>query len=304
MSEKAVGFNAGVWAGNGMAVDLSEIPRDRPVLIAGPTASGKSALAAGIVRTGGGVIVNADALQVFDGWRILTARPSAEEEAALPHRLYGHVPFDAAYSAGQWLREVAPLLAGGERPVIVGGTGLNFLALTEGLADIPPTPPEVRAEGDALPLPALVAALDARTAAGIDLQNRARVQRAWEVLRATGRALADWQAETPPPLLPLSQATALVLRPEVGWLDDRIARRFDAMLEAGALDEARAMEPLWNPAHLSSRAIGAAQLIAHLRGEISLAEARDRAVLASRRYAKRQRTWLRGRMAEWTEVGL
>jgi len=304
MSEKAVGFNAGVWAGNGMAVDLSEIPRDRPVLIAGPTASGKSALAAGIVRTGGGVIVNADALQVFDGWRILTARPTAEEEAALPHRLYGHVPFDAAYSAGQWLREVAPLLAGGERPVIVGGTGLNFLALTEGLADIPPTPPEFRAEGDALPLPVLVAALDARTAAGIDLQNRARVQRAWEVLRATGRGLADWQAETPPPLLPLAQATALVLRPEVGWLDDRIARRFDAMLEAGALDEARAMEPLWNPAHLSSRAIGAAELIAHLRGEISLAEARDRAVLASRRYAKRQRTWLRGRMAEWMEVGL
>ncbi len=284
-----------------MAFDLSEIPRDRPVLIAGPTASGKSALAARIVETGGGVIVNADALQVFDGWRILTARPTAEEEAALPHALYGHVPFDAPYSTGRWLREVTPLLAG-PRPVIVGGTGLNFRALTEGLADVPPTPPEVRAEGDALPLPALVAALDPRTAVGIDLANRARVQRAWEVLRATGRGLADWQAETGPPLLPLSQATALVLRPETGWLDARIARRFDLMLDAGALDEARVMLPRWDPAHLSSRAIGAAELIAHLRGELSLAEARDRAVLASRRYAKRQRTWLRNRMADWIAV--
>jgi len=186
--------------------------------------------------------------------------------------------------------------------VIVGGTGLNFLALTEGLAEVPPTPREVRTEGDALSLAALVAGLDPGTAAGIDLRNRARVQRAWEVLRATGRGLAGWQADTPPPALPLSAATALVLRPDVAWLDDRIARRFDMMLDQGVLEEARAMLPRWNPAHLSSKAIGAAELIAHLRGEMTLEEARDRAVLATRRYAKRQRTWLRNRMAEWITV--
>jgi tRNA dimethylallyltransferase len=281
-----------------VAFDLSEIPRDRPVLIAGPTASGKSALAARIVETGGGVIVNADALQVFDGWRILTARPTAEEEAALPHALYGHVPFDAPYSTGRWLREVTPLLAG-PRPVIVGGTGLNFRALTEGLADVPPTPPEVRAEGDALPLPALVAALDPRTAVGIDLANRARVQRAWEVLRATGRGLAEWQEDTGPPLLPLGEATAVVLDAGRDWLAERIDRRFEAMVAGGALEEVRAVLDAWEPAAPWARAIGAPELVAHLRGESTLAQAIGRAQAASRQYAKRQRSWFRGRMRHW-----
>lgn len=279
------------------------IPQDRPVLIAGPTASGKSALAARIVQEGGGVIVNADALQVYDNWRILTARPSAAEESALPHLLYGHVPRDADYSVGHWLREVAALL-NGPRPVIVGGTGLYFSALTEGLAEIPATPAPIRAEGDLLDLPTLIRMLDTRTAERIDLQNRARVQRAWEVLRATGRGLADWQADTAPPLLPITDVTAIVLRPEPEWLGARIDTRFDLMMQGGALEEARAELPHWQPQRPSSRAIGAPELIAHLQGALTLPEAVQAAKTASRQYAKRQRTWFRNRMRNWQGVAL
>ena len=272
-----------------------------PVLIAGPTASGKSALALAIARAQGGVIVNADALQVYGNWRLLTARPDPAETALSPHTLYGHVAWDAPYSVGHWLRDVAPLLAG-PRAIIVGGTGLYFRALTEGLAEVPPTPPDLRAEADALTLEALIAGLDAPTAAAIDLNNRARVQRAWEVLRATGRGLADWQADTPPPLLARAACTALRLDAPVDWLNERIARRFDLMLRAGALEEARENLPHWNPALPSMRAIGAPELIAHLRGEMTLSQARDAAIIASRQYAKRQRTWFRGRMSGWISV--
>ena len=285
-------------------MDLSGIPSDSPVLIAGPTASGKSSLAMEIVRTQGGIVVNADALQVYEGWRVLTARPSAEEEREVPHALFGHVGMDQPYSVGHWLRDMAPVLAGPLRPVIVGGTGLYFSILTEGLADIPAISPEVRAEADALPLEALAAALDPATAAALDLRNRARVQRAWEVQRSTGRPLAEWQADTPPPLLPLEKATALVLRPEVPWLDARIAARFDAMLPGGALDEVRALLPRWQPGAPAYRALGAEELRSLLLGRLPLPEARDRAVLASRLYAKRQRTWFRSRMGAWRPLPL
>ena len=270
----------------------------RPVLIAGPTASGKSALALAIAETGGGVVVNADALQVYADWRVLSARPSAEEEARAPHALYGHVGRETTYSVGHWLREVAPLLDG-PRPIVVGGTGLYFSALTEGLAEIPATPPEIRAQADAIALPDLVAGLDAETRERIDLANRARVQRAWEVMRATGRGIAAWQADTPPPLLPLPRAQPIVLRPDPAWLNARIARRFDAMLQEGALDEARAALPHWQPAAPWARAIGAPELVAHLRGETDLATAREAAIIASRQYAKRQRSWFRSRMGKW-----
>ena len=283
---------------------LDDISPDRPVLIAGPTASGKSALALEIAERQGGIIVNADAMQVYDGWRILTARPPDEDLRRAPHVLYGHVPLPAPYSAGDWLRDASPYLHGPERPIIVGGTGLNFAALTEGLAEIPPTPPEIRSQADAIPLPDLIADLDSRTASGLDLKNRARVQRAWEVARATGRSIADWQAETPPPLLPLSRAHGLVLRPDRDWLSDRIARRFDAMINAGALDETRRNLPDWSPAHQSARAIGAAELIAHIKGELSLQEASEAVVIATRQYAKRQRTWMRNRMRNWEVLHL
>ena len=289
-----------------MTLDIATVSREAPVLIAGPTASGKSALAMKIAARDGRVVVNADALQVYACWRLLTARPSEADEAALPHALYGHVARDAAYSVGHWLREVVPLL---DRPVvIVGGTGLYFTALTEGLAEVPPVPAEVRAEADRRRaeegFAALRDELDAATAARIDLLNPARVQRAWEVLRATGRGLADWQADTGAPLLALARAEALVLRPQVEWLNDRIDRRFDAMMAAGALDEVAAERPFWQPAAASARAIGAPELMAHLAGRMTLVDAVAAAKIASRQYAKRQRTWFRSRMSQWRAVAL
>lgn len=274
---------------------------DKPVLIAGPTASGKSALALHIAETQGGVIVNADALQVFDGWRIVTARPPAEDLVRADHQLYGHIPFDAPYSVGHWLRDVAPLLKG-SRPIIVGGTGLYLTALTEGLADIPAPSADVRSRANAMTLPDLLTELDAITISRIDVQNRVRVQRAWEVFTATGRTLAHWQDDTPPPLLPLEKATALVLDAPKDWLSPRIAQRFDFMLKDGALAEAQDMLSRWDPQHLSSKAIGAPELIAHLKGDMSLAAARAAAVIASTQYAKRQRTWFRKRMAKWETI--
>lgn len=285
---------------------IKDISREAPVLIAGPTASGKSALAMELAARDGRTVVNADALQAYANWRILTARPSPADEAALPHALYGHVPHDTPYSVGHWLRDAAPLLS---RPVvIVGGTGLNFNALTRGLAEVPDTPPAIRAEADARMAAegpaALLADLDPATAARIDRLNPVRIQRAWEVLRVTGRGLASWQDDTPAPLLPLAQAEALVLLPEVTWLNARIERRFHRMLTEGALDEARANLPGWDAKLPSSRAIGGPELIAHLKGKITLEEASEAAILASRQYAKRQRTWFRSNMKAWRQLSL
>lgn len=280
------------------------LSKERTVLIAGPTASGKSALAMEIAARDGRVVVNADAIQVYDNWRVLTARPSAEDEAQVPHCLYGHVARDHAYSVGEWLREVAPLLD--RAPVIVGGTGLYLSSLTEGLAEIPATPPEIREAGNALRmaegLRAMLADLDAETLSRIDCANPMRVQRAWEVWRATGRPLSAWQDDTPDPLLPADRAETLVFDAPKGWLTPRIERRFDQMLELGALEEARANLETWDPALPSSKAIGAPELIAHLRGEMPLASAREAATIATRQFAKRQRTWFRARMASWTRV--
>ncbi|WP_116131097.1 tRNA (adenosine(37)-N6)-dimethylallyltransferase MiaA [Tropicimonas sp. IMCC34043] len=280
----------------------ARIDRERPILIAGPTASGKSGLALRIAEAMGGVIVNADALQVFENWRILTARPSPEDEARAAHRLYGHVARDQVYSVGHWLRDLTPLLNGPDRPIIVGGTGLYFTALTSGLVEIPPVPANVRAEADAMTLHDLLTGLDQPTRTRIDTANRARVQRAWEVQRATGRGLADWQADTPAPLLPEAAALCLVMEAPKDWLSPRIDRRFDAMITAGALDEARANLPGWSPGAPSAKAIGAPELIAHLKGETSLEAAAAAAKTASRQYAKRQRTWFRARMAGWQRI--
>ena len=298
-----------IWArmkGRDVSLSVKHISRERPVLIAGPTASGKSALASEIAARDGRVVVNADALQVYAQWRVLTARPSRADEAAIPHALYGHVAHDQTYSVGHWLREVQNQL---DRPVvIVGGTGLYFAALTKGLAAIPATPAglrqladaRVRAEGHL----ALLAELDAATVARIDGANPVRVQRAWEVLHATGEGLAVWQDRTGPAILPLDACDAVVIMPDVAWLNARIDARFGAMIAAGALDEARAALPHWSADQPWARAIGAPELIAHLRGDIGLDTAVQAATLASRQYAKRQRTWFRSQMKDWRQINV
>lgn len=283
-------------------MDLQAIPRDLPVLIAGPTASGKSALAMKIAERHGGIIVNADASQVYSCWRSVTARPTHEDEARAPHVLYGHVNWDAPYSAGHWLRDVRPFLLGSIRPIIVGGTGLYFMALTEGMADIPETPKSLREKADQLDLPTLLAGLDDETSIQIDTANRARVQRAWEVLHHTGRGLADWQRDTPAPLLDASACTRLVFDVEKDWLEKRIFQRFDKMIAEGALDEVAAMADKYDPAKPAFRAIGVPELTAYIKGEASLEEARYSASVATRQYAKRQRTWFRKRMRDWVKV--
>ena len=277
---------------------ISVLPAHLPVLIAGPTASGKSALALAIAEAQGGVIVNADASQVYDCWRVITARPSPEEEARAPHALYGHLPYDALYSAGHWLREVLPILKL-QRPIIVGGTGLYFTALTEGLAEIPETPAEIRHHADAMELDDLAAGLDDRTLQRIDRANRARVQRAWEVRQATGRSLADWQDDTAPPVLARDAFSGLVLDSPKEWLTPRIETRFDQMLRGGALDEARAMQDRFDPLLPSCRAIGVKEALGVLTGTFDHEQAVESATIATRQYAKRQRTWFRARMGDW-----
>lgn len=288
-------------------INIDSLSSELPILIAGPTASGKTALALEIAARQGGQIINADALQVYDGWRVLTARPSLEEEAIAPHALFGHVAFDADYSTGHWLRDVVRLLPAGPRPIIVGGTGLYFTALTEGLAEIPATPPDIRAEADGMAAEDMLADLDRDDPAianRIDRRNRMRVQRAWEVLRATGRPLSAWQADTPSAVLPLSNAQPLLLDADRDWLAARIERRFDMMLAGGALEEARALEPVWHRAAGAAKAIGGPELIAVIREEMSLEDARHTAIIGSRQYAKRQRTWFRARMKEWRAITL
>ncbi len=286
---------------------LKTLSSEQPVLIAGPTASGKSALALDIAESQGGLVINADAIQVYNNWRVLTARPSAEDDARASHALYGHVPGDADYSVGHWLRDLHPLLTG-KRPIIVGGTGLYFQALTMGLAEIPPTPPNVRTEADARVAceghAALLAELDSDTASRIDQQNPMRVQRAWEVQHATGRGLASWQDDTPAPIMPLHGTRAFVFDVDKDWLNTRIAQRFDLMLETGALEEAQDNLEDWNPTLLSSKAIGAPELISYLKGELSLEGAREQATIATRQFAKRQRTWFRSKMKQWEPMTL
>jgi len=191
-------------------IELSEIlsaPPDLPILIAGPTASGKSDLALRIAQESGGVIINADALQIYENWRVLSARPSREDEQIAPHVMYGHVAWDAEYSVGEWLREVSHHLQAPQRPIIVGGTGLYFTALTQGLAEIPPTPVHVRTRADQIRhnegIDGLLRALDEATRTAIDIQNPMRVQRAWEVFETTGKSILWWQAQTPAPVLGL-----------------------------------------------------------------------------------------------------
>ncbi|WP_232823125.1 tRNA (adenosine(37)-N6)-dimethylallyltransferase MiaA [Oceanibium sediminis] len=286
------------------------MPDPRHILIAGPTASGKSALALALARDLDGIVVNADALQVYDNWRILSARPSLDEEALAPHALYGHVAYNAPYSVGAWLRDVAPLLAQDKRLIIVGGTGLYLSSLTRGLAEIPPTPDVIRAEGDRLRASGpqgfldYLATHDPALLARIDRNNPMRLQRAWEVHRATGKPLSAWQEETPSPLLSLDNALGVVLNSAPDVLAKRIEARFRQMIDLGALNEVAAMRGRWDPALPSSKALGAAELMAHLAGEMPLETALERSVIATRQFAKRQRTWFRSNMKDWLQLDI
>ncbi|HEV2082848.1 MAG TPA: tRNA (adenosine(37)-N6)-dimethylallyltransferase MiaA [Brevundimonas sp.] len=279
-------------------------------LIAGPTASGKSAFALDLARERDAVIVNADSQQLYADLRILSARPSAEDEARAEHRLYGVADAVDAWSVGRWARAVAPLieeLRGQGRPaLIVGGTGLYFTALTKGIADIPDVPVSAREAAqeayDFLGEDALRARLaerDARAAGAIAAGDRQRLTRAWAVLETTGRPLSDWQAETRPLLAP-DTYDRLVIEPDRSVLYDRCDRRVGLMVEQGALDEVRAlMRRRLDPELPAMKAVGVRDFAAHLKGKVTLEEAMDAVRQATRNYAKRQLTWFRNQTPEW-----
>jgi tRNA dimethylallyltransferase len=281
------------------------------VLIAGPTASGKSALALRLAEKLGGTIVNADSMQVYRDLRIITARPTPLEEARVPHRLYGHVDAAENYSVGRWCRDVGETLneiaAQGRIAIPVGGTGLYFKALTTGLAAVPPIPPEIRAgvrarlQSEGAPaLHAELTRLDPVTAQRLMVNDRARISRALEVMLATGRSLSDWHREGLPPLIDASRAAKVFITCEREELVRRIETRFAGMLAAGALDEVRALAARkLDPSLPAMKAHGVPWLIRHLNGEISLEEATAGAVMDTRRYAKRQLTWFRNQMKDW-----
>ncbi|NPV20946.1 tRNA (adenosine(37)-N6)-dimethylallyltransferase MiaA [Bradyrhizobium aeschynomenes] len=290
---------------------MTSLSDNKAVLIAGPTASGKSALALELAQKAGGVVVNTDSMQVYRDLRVLTARPTAEEEAAVPHRLYGHVDAAVNYSAGHFVRDAAEVLADvrrdGRLPIFIGGTGLYFKALTRGLSAVPPVPDEVREavrerlERDGVEaLHAELGRRDPAAAARLNVRDRTRVARALEVIDATGRPLADWHAETSLPLLPTGSTRALFIAPDREALYARIDARFDLMLERGALEEverlaARGLDPLL-PA---MKAHGVPALIRYLKGEIAREEAATIGKADTRHYAKRQFTWFRHQLPEF-----
>ena len=285
---------------------ISSLNKTRPILIAGPTGCGKSALAIRIATTLGGLIINADAMQVYAGWRILTARPTKNDEMATGHALYGHINNLETYSVGDWLQQIKPLLDGPERPIIVGGTGLYFKALTEGLAEIPKIPEKIKTEASDFiktgRLSDMIGELDVETRSKIDLKNPVRVARAWEVWRTTGKSIIFWHSNTPVAFLNYEKCDAICLHGPTSWLNQRIEERFKTMLRKGVLTEVERNFKKWNPTLQSSQVIGAVELIDHLSGDLSIEKASELAIIASRQYAKRQRTWFRKRMAAWTNV--
>jgi tRNA dimethylallyltransferase len=285
----------------------------KAVLIAGPTASGKSALALELAQNRGGVVINADSMQVYRDLRVLTARPTKVEEATVSHLLYGHVDAAVNFSAGAFVADVAKALAEtraqGRLPILVGGTGLYFKALTQGLSAVPPIPAEIRErvrarlERDGVEaLYCELARRDPLSAERLKPRDRTRIARALEVVEVTGRSISDWHREGLPPLLPPGSFHALFLACSRETLCGRIDARFDAMLKAGALDEveqlaARGLDPLL-PA---MKAHGVPPLIRHLKGEITLDQAAAIGRADTRHYAKRQFTWFRHQLPgfEW-----
>lgn len=286
----------------------------KAVLIAGPTASGKSALALRLAAKLGGVIINADSMQVYRDLRIITARPMPEEEARAPHRLYGHVDAAENYSVGRWCVNVQEALAEAVRtkqvPIVVGGTGLYFKALTQGLSAVPPTPADVRvsvrarlAAAGPEGLHAELQARDPPMAERLKAGDRMRVARALEVLDSTGRSLAEWHREGMRAILDPAGAAKIFLTPDRAELHQRIDARFDAMLQNGALEEVRELDARGlDPLLPAMKAHGVPWLRRYFRGEISLEQAAEGGKSDTRRYTKRQLTWFRHQMPGWTWI--
>lgn len=287
---------------------------DTAILIAGPTASGKTALAVSIAKKLNGSVINADSMQVYADLEILSARPAPDEQEGVPHLLFGHVDGAVNYSVGKWLADaavaIAQVRAAGRIPVITGGTGLYFKGLLEGLSQMPPVPEEVRARVRALlaglsgeAMHARLARVDAAGAARIAPGDRQRIERALEVFEATGRPLSEFQGNRGEALLDMQLCAAFFLEPDRAVLRDRIDQRFDKMIAAGALEEVRALaERRLDPALPVMRAHGVPGLLAYLQGEMTLAEAIEKGKGDTRRYAKRQFTWFRHQLPQfvWT----
>ena len=284
------------------------------ILIAGPTASGKSALALELAQKNGGVVINTDSMQVYRDLRIITARPTAAEEALVPHRLYGCVDAGVNFSAGAWVADAAHVLAEvraeNRLPIFIGGSGLYFKALTRGLSAVPPVPAEIRdavrerLERDGVEaLHAELARRDPISAERLKPRDRTRVARALEVVEATGRSLNDWHREGLPPLLPAGEYSAVFLAPERDQLYARIDARFDTMLAAGALEEVTALAARQlDPMLPAMKAHGVPALIRYLKGEITRDEAAEIGRADTRHYAKRQFTWFRHQLPEFEWV--
>jgi tRNA dimethylallyltransferase len=283
----------------------------RPILIAGPTASGKSKLAMTLAERHGGVVINADSMQVYRELAILTARPDAADEARVPHALYGHVPAHEAYSVGRWLEDAQRTLeqarVTGLRPVIVGGTGLYFRALLEGLSPVPAIPEDIRAHWraeaarlGAAALHAVLAAKDAEMADRLRPSDPQRVTRALEVLEATGVSLAVWQTRAGTPLLAPEDTERLLVMRDRQELFQRCDARFEHMLAAGGLEEARRMLALGlDPTLPAMRAVGVRPLLLLLSGQMEKADAIARAKQDTRHYVRRQLTWINRHMSTW-----
>jgi tRNA dimethylallyltransferase len=294
-------------------MEMSETELPKVAIVAGPTASGKSALALALAEKFGGTIINADSAQVYHDLRIVSARPSPEEEARAPHRLFGHVDAaDTGYSAARWAAEaraeIDRAVAAGSLPILVGGTGLYLRTLIDGIAPVPEIDPAIRAEIRAMNLSdayAALTAVDRAEAARLNPADTSRISRALEVIRSTGRPIADWRRERVGGIGERIDLIATILLPPRDWLNERIDRRFAAMVDAGAIAEvatliSREDVPLDAPIR---RAIGMPELAAAVMGEIGLDEAITRASLATRQYAKRQYTWFRNQPpADWTRT--
>lgn len=308
-----------IWLASGILIRVkthyvNPVNEPKIILIAGPTASGKSALALALAEKLGGTIVNADSMQVYRDLRIITARPTRVEEQRVPHRLYGHVDAAENFSVGRWCTEAADMLAAAQREaraaIVVGGTGLYFSALTQGLAAVPPIPAQIRNEvrtrlaSDGVEaLHAELTRRDPAAAARLMPGDRARVTRALEVILATGRSLLLWHEANMPARVDPAFAAKVFLMPDRDALLRRIDTRFDAMMAAGAMDEVRALvERRLDPTLPAMKAHGVPWLIRHLNGEMALAEAIEGGKRDTRQYTKRQATWFRNQLPDFAWV--